>query len=97
MATISITPATRQQVVDAIVDRRASRLAFDLLFSPSFDDEVRSLVVDHKPLAGMTTAELLSEWSAFDPDMDVHDYVAPHMDLSALAAESGLGAVGVAA
>ena len=97
MVTISITPATRQQVVDAIVDRRASRLAFDLLFSPSFDYEVRSLVVDHKPLAGMTTAELLSEWSAFDPDMDVHDYVVPYMDLSALAADAGATAAVAAA
>lgn len=76
----------RDALINAIAYRRALRVLYDARNSTSIEQEVENLLRENQPLSGMTDAQLVDEWEAFDPDEDPEsgDYVPPKLNLTGL-------------
>ena len=83
-AKTSIPATTHQQLIDAVVERRASRIIYDARNSTSLKEEIGALLRYSPSFAKLPLRELLLEWDDFDPDEDAADYIVPELNLDAL-------------
>src|ERR1017187_9768858 len=75
----------RDALINAIAYRRALRVLYDARNSTSIEQEVEDLLRENQPLSGMTDAQLVIEWEAFNPEEDPEsDYVPPKLNLRSL-------------
>ena len=81
-------PTTRDELLDAVIDRRASRYLYDANNSTSIEDEMAHTLRYNKPFGEMSTAELLVEWDDFSDEEDDSDYEKPKLCLKVLRAEA---------
>ena len=71
----------RDALINAIAYRRALRVLYDARNSTSIEQEVEDLLRENQPLSGMTDAQLVIEWEAFNPEEDPEsDYVPPKLN-----------------
>src|ERR1039458_730007 len=75
----------RDALINAIAYRRALRVLYDARNSTSIEQEVEDLLRENQPLSGMTDAQLVIEWEAFNPEEDPEsDYVPAKSNLAGL-------------
>jgi len=81
-------PATRKDLLKAVIERRTARVIFDAGRSTSLEGEIEHLLRHNKPLEGISLAGLLREWDSLIEVEDAPGYEVPVLNLDALRTEA---------